>query len=242
MKIISTGGLGDMFIVASKIAERPQQKYDWLHVESSNIEKSFLEMISYLNLESRLLKYEFIHDSDYIKHYLQKKWSDRSPVSSGVDNFCPLKGACDWTLIDPFCVINDKINTSKEYDISLQVAAGQNNNRKWTFNPLYFSKVLRKQNKSVALIGTAKEFNDNENDNFVNKKTLSETLDIILSSKLFIGLSGFLSFFAMAAKIPTIHFEIDTKHNLRYIHPKCFPYVQNIKYGSINELMKVVKL
>lgn len=173
-------------------------------------------------------------DPDYIKNYRSGKWSDYTPISSGVDGICPLKGDTGIVLQDPWL----KFTLPKlEYDVCLQVSAGAKNDRRWRFDPLILAKILRDQGLSVVLVGTDPLFKQDDEYNLVGKLSLIESLGIISKSKIFIGLSGFLCFYAMSRHIKTVHYQISEEINNRYIHPAWKKIMINVEFGSIQEVL-----
>lgn len=240
-KKLSSGGAGDSFIVASKLYEREGQPIDWLHIESVNLEPMFSDMMKYLKLPFCGITYEFQHNEDYINKYKQGRWKDYSSISSGVDDWCPLKGKCEWKLENPFVITThiQKYEENKIYDVCIQVASGMGNSRRYKFSPLALAQLLRNKGYKVALVGTMKLYEDQEDkDNFVNKLSISETLELISQSKTLVSSAGLLTYFAVACKVPTIYFEESPEHTKRYIHSFCQKYAYPIKFGSIQEVKK----
>lgn len=225
----SSGGLGDSFIVYLKLQQLNQDVH-WTHVESNQIVASLCKEIYGVHNN------DFLCDSNYIESYLAGKWKDMIPVSSGIDDWCPLKGKTSIVLNDPFLKINEE---KKEYDVCIQVSAGAKAERKWNFNPLDLKKILKAKGYNAILIGNDQRFKDDKDEtNFVGKIHIRDSLANIRKSGIFIGLSGFLPFYALANKIKTIHYQIDKHHNERYIHPLWYPYIKNIELGSVQEVLR----
>lgn len=239
----STGGLGDSFIVASKLIEqraKSNEDFDWLHIESVDLQPAFDDLMKHLRLiPEKGFNHQFVHDPQYIEHYKDKQWRDRKPISSGVDSFCPLKGECEDRLENPYLICDNIQKYERDYDVAIQVAGGVGNNRLFRFSPLALAQLLRDKGFRVALVGNAKIFEkEDDKDNFVNKLTLPQTMEIVSLSKRFVSLSGLLTYFALAAKVLTIYLEESPEHTKRYIHPNLVKWSYPIKFGSIQEVKK----
>lgn len=241
MNYITTGGLGDSWISFLKIYPRiPGMIFDlgcWLHVESNDeIAKACNDLYGNLGPHFR-----FECHPDYIQKYKSGMWEDYIPVSSGVDSFCPLKGKTDIGFIGSPFVIDELTasNESKVYDIALQVSAGAKNSRSWKFNPFILADLLRKEGLKVVLVGNDKRyFKEEDVDNFVCKVSLVETMQILKKSKIFIGLSGFLNYYACSAKVQNLHLTEGKDHEKRYYHQEWAPYSDIIEYPSMQEVRK----
>jgi hypothetical protein len=207
----------------------------WIHVESNdNIEKACNELYGGLGPH-----FKFEHHPDYIQKYRQGHWKDCIPVSSGVDSFCPLKGKTEIGFIgDPF---TGKDSPPKECDVAFQVSAGAKNSRQWKFNPFILAEILRKEGLKVVLVGNDSRYIKNDDrDNFVGKLSINETIDKIEKSKLFVGLSGFLNYYACSARVQNLHLTESPDHEKRYYHEKWALYSDTIQYPSMLEVRKAV--
>lgn len=228
-KYFSSGGLGDSFIVYLKLKQL-NEDFHWTHVESNSIVPDLCREIYGAHNN------DFLCDPNYIESYINGKWKDFTPISSGIDDLCPLKGKTSIKLENPFLNLPEM---EREYDFCIQVSAGAKSERNWKFNPLDLKKILNAKGFSVILIGSDKKFENIEDDNnLVGKRSLRDSLSYIRKSFVFVGLSGFLSFYALANKINTIHYQIDNHHNERYIHPLWYPYMKNIEMGSLKEILR----
>lgn len=235
-KYISTGGLGDSWIVFLKLANIITDDDEWLHIESNPIVANLCsEWYNYL-IQSYTM--EFRCDPNYIQNYKDGKWKDYIPVSSGVDDWCPLKGKTNFKLEDPWFIPIAKRNFY-EYDVCIQVSAGAKNNRKWRFDPILVAKMLKNEGLSVALVGNEPDYYDKYPDfyNFVGRANLVSSLKIIDNSRLFVGLSGFLNYYACSRKIKNVHLTESDENERRYFHPDWHEHTHGVKLGSLQELM-----
>jgi hypothetical protein len=241
MKFISTGGLGDAFIAFIRLdsSSFSPEKVEWIHVESNDLIRSSFD--EYIKKEARAFaSCEFVCDTDYINNYRAGKWKGYIPVSSGMDTWCPLKGETDFELQDPFRYHEERIPTEwfkERYNVAIQVSAGAKNDRKWLFEVKTLRTVLEKKGFSVILIGNDPNFYDKDDDrNFVCKKTLPETLELLLHCDNFIGLSGFLNYYCCYNKIPNMHLMESEEHDKRYYHRDWKSI--SLKYGSLSEILR----
>lgn len=237
---ISTGGLGDAFISFLKLRQI-NFRLDWLHVESTDKIKQPFETF-FRGICDGQITPSFEHDSNYIENYRKGRWNDRIPVSSGIDGFCPLKGETNIVLHHPFLDLPQE--KSDGYDVVIQCSAGAKNNRGWTFDPRELARHVRRVcNKKVAIVGSDEKFFDpKDQDNFTTKLDLLETCNIIKNSRLFVGLSGFLVFYALATRVRVIQCQIDESHNRRYFHEKWNSYMSNVDDRvGLPEMLKTIR-
>lgn len=253
-KYISTGGNGDAWICYLKSRQLPErhddllEEIDWLHVESTNAVSPVMDYIK-KQFEGTMFGRYFVFECDqnYIENYKNGKWSDRIPVSSGIDGQCPLKGNTKIVLENPF--INYHYNEGAppsrqiEYDYCIQVSAGAKDNRNWKFDPRHLKKILDSFGKRVILIGTDKKYYDEKDkNNLVGKTTdVGDALAVIRKSNAFIGLSGFFNYWASSMKIKNIFLEESPEHTERYYHKEWMKYATSIKYGSLQEILRAIK-
>lgn len=246
-KYISTGGAGDAWICYLKIRalKNKDEAVDWLHVESTAEVKAAMDYIKN-KFESGILLYNnvfnFEHDPDYIENYKKGKWSDRIPISSGIDSWCPLKGETEIKLEVPFIHDDLERNIELKYDYCIQVSGGAKNNRGWRFDPRYLKKILDSYGKRVILVGTDRRFYDEKDENNLVGKTsnIGDAFALIGKSNTFIGLSGFLNYWCSSMKINNIFLEESPEHTKRYFHPDWMEYAQSVKYGSLGEVLKLI--
>lgn len=259
-KFLSSGGLGDSWIVFLKINEIINSRrdhdfhVDWLHLESHNKIKDQCEQL-FGSLNKEKYKFTFECDPNYVANIRTGKWKDRQAISTSVDGFCDLHGQT-IPLTEPFLVsyfdraydIAQPVGSSSEsvpyrYDISIQVSAGAKNNRSWKFDPRHFAAILRSQGYNVALIGNDENFKDiNDEDNFVcHSKYILDTTDIIRGSNLFIGLSGFLNYWACSMRVPSVHLIESAENEKRYYHEQWKNLSLGINYPSLKEVRSAIK-
>lgn len=235
-KFLSSGGCGDAFIVLSKLMTVPHVKIEWLHIESHDMKKMFDELCSYFQLTQFGIYPSFVHDPNYQQSFRSGRWSEYESVSTSIDGKCDLHGKT-MNLSDPFVATNF-IDKKKKYDIAIQCSGGISNNRTWRTNPVMLARLLHKKGYKVCIVGNAKIFETTDDFNFVNQLTLSETLNVIAQSKVFLGCSGLLTYFALACKCKTLHFEESSDHTKRYIHPMTEVFRVPLKFGSFPEIVK----
>lgn len=252
-KFLSTGGIGDLFIIALKLQEwlknNPNETIDWLHVESTNITNSFFNIVNMVCLNNLKNKFDFEHDPNYIENFKQGKWSDRESIPVSLNRECALHKKY-WPIENPFLVVPEC--EEKVYDVCIQVSARQRNNKEWLFNPINFADMLsRNFNYKVCLIGNDERFKPEKNvhsscfkieKDVINEvckyQNLSLAIQSIWKSKVFIGLSGFLNYFACAIKIPNIHVIEGKDQEADYYHYKWKDLTYGIKLPTLQDVMR----
>lgn len=246
-KFLSTGGLGDAWIVWLKIVEFwaacIQDEIDWIHVESHDGIRDALNEL-FPSMEG--LKFQFLCDPLYQQHVREGLWKDRIAISTSIDGKCDLHGET-MNLSHPFLLRKPIIETAIEprfYDVTIQVSGGAKNDRNWKFDLLRYAAFLRSGEWKVALVGNDSRFADDKDpDNFVGKIGLNETLQVIDFSKLFIGLSGFLNYYACSNRVKNIHLIESEENEKRYYHPLWSEYTTGIVYPSFKDVnMTIAKL
>lgn len=246
VKTWSAGGLGDAFIVGCKLNQyyytdicKTGSPLNHLFVESN---PKTCELIQeYINYfwDSKNFQFEVECDPNYQESYFQGKWKDRSPINTSVNGEYHFPGPDGIVLNETFANIHKLARTPKEkkFDVCIQVAGGVNSNRGWKFDPDVLATILNVKGYQAALVGTAKEFESNESYNFVNKTSLGGTLDIVRSSKIYCGVSGFLTYTSLAFGIKNLHLEESPEHNKHYIHDSWNKDRYGLKYGSLQEVI-----
>jgi ADP-heptose:LPS heptosyltransferase len=233
-KYISTGGLGDSWIVYLKLLQMKDADLSWHHVESNNIVPPICRDL-YKHFPAT-----FEYDYNYIQNYAAGKWREYQPISSGVDSWCPLKGETGIRLEKPFLDVAPL--KQKEYNAVIQVSGGAKNGRSWKFDPIQLKSTLKALGLNVALVGTDKRYEKkSDNSNFVGKLSLAETLDLIRKSDVFVGLSGFLNYYACSVRTKNLHLIESEGHEKRYYHPDWSEYTKGIEFGSMAEIIKELK-
>lgn len=243
VKYISTGGAGDAFIAFLKVKDKVQlfdEKPEWLHVESNEIVGKICNQLfcsdGYFGEVG--LRFTFDCDEDYIENYRRGKWKGYTPVSSGQDLLCPLKGFTNVEMTSPFLTSLEPPE-EKSWDVCVQASAGAKNNRKWLFSPVELINLLRRRGFKACLIGTDMNFfDDKDEDNLVGKLSIDSCLSVINRSQKFIGLSGLLNYYACAKKIENAHLVESEEHEKRYYHPEWKS--EKIKVGSFAEVWRMI--
>lgn len=245
-KYCSFGGAGDAFIVACKLAPRDgleEGPAEWMHVESFDIGKMFDDICSITDIGgTNLVHASFKVDPDYISNLKQGRYNDYEYISTSVDGWSEDLQKQTMKLENPFEATEyyQAYPEKKAYDVCIQVASGANtNNRRWRYNPLTLAHLLRTRGYKVCLVGNAEIYADkNDEDNFVNKLSLHETLKKVALSKILLSTAGLLTYFGLSVKIPTVYMQESLAHNKRYIHPFCEKYAYPVEFGSIQEVKK----
>lgn len=259
-RFLSTGGLGDAWIVMLKISDiicaSPDGDFhvDWLHVESHDQIKTQCEHL-FKSLDSKVFEFAFECDPNYVQNVKSGKWKDRTALSTSMDGKCDLHGNTP-ALSTPFAthIFNRAYDmmqppgSSSEslpcrHDICIQVSAGAKNDRNWKFDPRHFAAILRKMGYSVALVGNDLSFKDDaDEDNFVGHSPfILDTTDVVRGSGLFIGLSGFLNYYASSMHVPNIHVIESAEHDKRYYHEKWKDLCVGIEYPTLQAVREALK-
>lgn len=240
-KLISTGGIGDAFIAGLKINElHDVHCCDWLHVESSDISKpvSSIQRTYF----PKFFRASFEHDPDYIKNFSGEKWKDRKSVPISFTRKCSLHNSF-MGIHDPF--LKGAAKAKIEYDISIQVSAGNGNNRQWFFDIVQLGRALvRNFGYKVCFIGNDSTFDHPREIEFglsndvCRWENLADAAWTINKSKLHIGLSGFLTYYACACKIPNIHLIEGPNQEEDYFHDDWKPLTYGISSPSFASVMR----
>lgn len=247
IKTFSFGGLGDSYIVYLKLLQRQietNKVIDHIFIESNEkVPKSILYLHEYKT--NAKIHIDACCVGDYQRKYLSGEsgpWDDREPLNTSVDGtyFFPIQ---DEGIKNEYALLNKKDNS--KYDskkIIIQVSAGINNNRCWKFHPNILANILRKQGYEVFLVGNNLFYKDlNDPFNLVGKVDLNYILNEIKDSKLYIGLSGFLTYYSLSYGVLNIHNSESKEHDKHYIHPEWEQNRFRIEYASMAEVMKGLK-
>lgn len=237
----SSGGLGDAFIVSLKLRKLQKEghKINHLFIESNkktvDFIKEFFSCFDYL----KSMNISACHDENYYQNIVNKKYNEKMFLNTSVN------GDYDFPCVDNIklekkdCFIDEQQNDVNKYDICVQCSAGANSNRKWKFDPRVLVKILRDKGYKVAIVGSDQKYYDKEDpDNFVYKSSLKESVSVIKNSNIYIGLSGFHTYWSLASKIRNIHFEESKEHNDHYICEEWNKYRYGIKFGTLQETIK----
>lgn len=246
MKTISFGGLGDSFIVSCKLnqllrKENPK-KIEHIFVEGSEKTCDLIKEFTDFYRPSNKIEMKVEYDSEYQKSFYEGKWRGRRYINTSWHGDYHFPGSDNICLEDEFAYF-PKFPPSINYqnDICIQVAAGTNSTRGWKFDVLRLRNVLKARGLRVALVGTAKEFVDDDPFNFVCKKDLRGSVAAVSNTGVYMGLSGFHTYWSLAANIPNIHVEESEAHNAHYIFSGWEKFRYGIKYGSLNEVVRGLK-
>lgn len=247
-KTASTGGLGDAFIVALKLRKlyKEGNKIDHLFIESSETTVDLIKQFfdCFIFLEDFQLN--AVCDKDYYQNVLNGKYNERKFLNTSVCGDYNFPCVDNIKLEGDSCFISGEtesyIMNNGGYDVCIQCSAGAKSNRNWKFDPISLVKLLRNNGYKVSIIGSdEKYFNKNDNDNFVNKTSLKESMNVIANSSIYVGLSGFHTFWLCSHRIKNIHFEIDSLHNEHYIPQEWNNYLLNVKTGTMSEVISCLR-
>ena len=240
VKYISFGGLGDSYIVFLKLREKllDGEKIDWLHIESNDIVPTCINDYIYLFrfIFPELTEENFIVLAYKIENYQQafraNMWPSRFPINTSVLGKYhypgPDSGLMNGIVKNPF---------EQKYDVCIQTSAGAKSNRKWNFDILTFIKFLRAKGLKVAVVGSDIKYKTvTHPDDFVCVD-LSQAIQATLRSKVYIGLSGFLTYLSLSNGVNNIHLEESAEHNKHYIHPDWEKYRYGINVGSMSAII-----
>lgn len=243
MNLISTGGLGDAFIAGLKINEKVEagmQLESWLHVESMDMGHQAERVAS---LFPRLhKKFSFEHHSDYINMVKSGTWKDRTAIPISFRRPCALHGK-KLEVENPFLRMPE---VEKVFDVTIQVSAGQKNNKKWIFDIVQLGQALaRNYDFSICLIGNDLSLKIPEGVIEPNLHSevgawanVTDAAWAINKSKIFIGLSGFMNYYACANKIHNIHLIEGREQEEDYYHDKWLPLTYGIRHPTFGEVMR----
>lgn len=244
IKTISFGGLGDSWIVYLKLVElcvKNKAKIDHLHVESNGIVPQLIQEYQTVipTPFNNLINFKAATDQKYEKNFNKGKYKGRLPINTtwhGNYNF----PAGDSGLEYPFLDLQD---STKHYDICLQVSAGAKSDRQWPFDPFMLKNALASMGYKVVLIGNDNKY-ENQSDpfNFVNKVNLSGSLGILLCSRLVVALSGFIVYYSLSNKINTICKPESDDHIKHYYHPLWTQFVSRLNSGAIQEIIQQARI
>lgn len=245
-KFLSTGGCGDSWIVFLKILEIIRKDLDlfdykvnveWLHIESHNHIKEACEQ---LYGDKSWLNFTFLEDPDYVQNVKSGKWNEYTSLSTSMNGFCSLHGQTQ-PLNEPFWY-EDIVRDEPKYDVCIQVSGGAKNNRSWKFEPKTLCQILKNKGMKVVLVGNDKKYQDlNDENNLIGKISLLDTLSVVRKSDLFIGLSGFLNYYACSVAVPNVHLIESEEHEKRYYHPLWKDFAYGIEYPSIKAVLDVIR-
>ena len=255
MRYISSGGLGDYFIVSLKMQDiaKGDDDIDWLHVESNDIVKPIAEINKLFEVPTTLI----VWDKDYIRHMkftrspgrvfydslsdfpTAPRSKSRIPIPTPVIGKCGFYGL-EHKLQNPF--LGKKIEPKKACDIVIQCSGGVNNERNWK-DLRGMINLLGVLGREITLIGTDEYFKDQsfkKAENLVGKTTLTEAMGIVQNCNLYIGMSGLLSYFACASKVKNVHTIESKSHEISYFHKDWSDYTIPVK-GYPAEILNCVR-
>lgn len=246
MKTLSFGGLGDSVIIFLKLQKLLKTETITEHrFIESNLKtlKWIKEYISVLPSDFEDIKFTFDCDPNYQKTYFSGKWNDYKALNTSWHGHYHFPAPDKVKLETPKdAMLKLQLNLGGlwelRYDVALQVSGGANANRKWRFNPLSLAKILRNQGMNVCLVGSDNRYVDDEDpDNFVNKTDLPGSMQAILFSHIFVGLSGFHNYWSLASGMNNIMLEESEEHTQHYIHPSWKNHLKMCKFGSAKEVL-----
>jgi len=229
-KCLGFGGLGDCFIVILKLLEYPNQ-FIYTHIDTSQ---------SRLDLSMQLLDMFKIKHDCHVVLDIKKWWYEHNNEFDKCFNVFA-KGYIDIP-IRPYhwqpCIdegYNDPFtkNIRQKFEhIVVQINSG--GKRSYKYKPIieYVSKNYNKD--KILWVGTDKDFKIDYGVNFCGKFSFIQTLEIISTSKYFVGFNSMLLYWALYNKINSYLFtDHQGKEDLR-IHnewKKYITYDLNVEEG-----------
>jgi hypothetical protein len=216
-------------------------KIDHLFIESSEntvqLIKQFFDCFIFLED----FKLDAVCDKDYENNFKQGKYSGRTPLNTSVngDYHFPVVDRIKLENEDCFLVREPEVHMlDVDYDVCIQCSAGASSNRNWKFNPITLANLLRNKGYKVSIIGSDEKYCDEKDkDNYVKKLDLKGSMTIIANSDIYVGLSGFHTYWSLASKIKNIHFEESKQHNLHYICNEWNKYRLPVEKGTMIEVI-----
>lgn len=212
------GGLGDCFIVGLKVLEQNTPEYLYTHVDSShNRAKIDSELLTSMGINHTVLvvsdikTWWYSHHNEYDKCFnvFAKGYIDIPKLPY---HWEPCK--------DEGYVSSFSANVSKTDTVAVQVNAGVGvTNRSYHKRPLVFHTLDLFPNDMVVWLGTDSNFSSSVGVNKVGQTSLKEAMDIIQTSKAFIGFPSFFLYWALYNNTPSyIFIDHQGTQDLR-IHP-----------------------
>lgn len=252
-KVVSTGGVGDSFIVFLKLIEKLKEDrnltIDWTHIESNekSIElindwfyNSFFRDFSFDPITGeRAIRLFAITDEAYSPQKVMRDYLGTHEIfNAHILGQCKFYGFNNNQAVKtPFINLPQK-KAGYTYDLCIQVSAGANSSRSWNFDPRQLKRLLENKGLKVALVGSSDNFfNPEDKDNYVKKCPIHESISVISSSRVYVGLSGFHTYWSLACGIKNIHQQESEDHNRAYIHPKWNKNRFPVKNYSMQEVI-----
>ncbi len=248
---VSFGGLGDFFMVFLKVKKLLQDdKVDWLHYESNSIvPKLCFAVEEWLrdNIKDAMAN-DLVFGAGYCNIYQQRfhngDWANRTALNTSISGKYDFP-ALDEGVLEPHLLLRGTLAHTKQHsdkeDIVIQVSGGAKSNRRWNFNILTVAKMLADKGNNVVLVGSDVDYINALSGvknvvNMVGNPDIKQTLDVLATSKIYIGCSGFFTYLACSLDIKNIHFEESPSHNKHYIHPEW----EKCRYPARNGAMREV--
>ncbi|MFW5847700.1 MAG: hypothetical protein ACOCVF_02160 [bacterium] len=185
IKTLSSGGLGDATMAFAKMGK--------LNDDISH---------THIELPTKLLPiikefYESQKINVVVKNIKNKSWvvDNKKNYDIFLDTSAYGVQMKNPIEIDPFP--NFIINNEYDYDIVISPSSGRNSERSFKFNEIKNFIEKHEKNYKIVLLGVENnpnKFNNLGVTNCLNKTSISESIDIINSSKYVIAPSGFISF------------------------------------------------
>lgn len=193
MKTVSFGGLGDSFISFLKFRNLNTTHHLFV-TDNFKYPKLIHEWIQHprINVPCNISA-EFVWD--YLHCEEMGVWEDRTKIDY-------ILNEVDKNNSNPYIGKVGDFN----YDICIQASAGNDIRRQWKFDPLDFKKDLEKEGLKVCIIGWDEKFKNDDDDNFVCKLQILDTMNLVLSSKVMISNLGFHSLWKLSFGGSVIYF------------------------------------
>lgn len=229
MKTVSFGGLGDCVNVFCKLYEM-NFPVEHLFVESNGKTLELIEEFYRNFLRNSPVRCLFDIDLDYKNNFYSGIYRQRIPLNTSWNGeyFFPRKDRIICSK--PLPVMYRKFAPETK-NIVIQSYGGVNKSREWKFEISNLVKVL----KNV--------YPEYEITTITNEKSLTENIDTVLNSNLFIGLSGFHNYLRTNQGLKNIMLEESEEHTRHYIREQDInsDHLKIIKIGSIQEILMNTK-
>ena len=220
-KFAGFGGVGDCFINILKCLNQ-HCNFKYTHVDRCEPHLRISEeLLSTLNIN---------HETVYVGRHQKAsiRWErDNEEFYDKVFNL-----NANEEITDPFILTNER---DKKYKICIQVSGGIKEKVKRGYEikkrPIedYIKSIYKGERDKIAWVGLDDAFDAPFGLNYSGKTSLKETLDIVLSSEVFIGFNSVLLYWALQNKIPSHCFITNQGESDIRIHNQWNKYLTYIK-------------
>lgn len=178
-RFLGGGGLGDAVLLYSQLMKTGLDKNEF-HLTHGIVHNTLISVIAEF-YESQNINFEIIKIGNW-------GWYQQN-----AHKYDKLLNAIDTKNNEPFPIFN--IGAEYDYDIVISPSSGRNNER--NFSHISIVKFINDyRERNIVLLGVknnSKKYDNLGALNLINKTKISESIDIIASSKFVIAPSGFVS-------------------------------------------------